>query len=602
MKKLRGSSASALKIAVFLIILMIAFPSIYLGLHFNRTEISEPIVFAIPVHNNPESDWINAVKLVNELLHLNVSVYWLTESLNISVNDFIYTLARGDFVVPFQQNKPSDDPSYSSIFTQYIMGLSAELNVPVLNFSDNIEVGAYLLNEPNVAVFYGGGVTGGSLEHIHLLEDAGFNLSIFREEDLCMEKLLDYSVITFPGGGPYENYLTENDMGIIREFIGDGGGFLGTCGGMMLGVELGLLDVEPAIVGEYVAYADLRGPVLLNLTQSSNQIVSGYSTYLESTYFMGPFISSVGSDVEIIASYNSTTEKLVLYSPEIMEAYDFPSQPDVIKSFWGSPAILSGNYGSGKVVLSSVHPEILPISQRLFVNSVFYLSSSEEIVLDMSQKSSSVGQPQTGLYIENSAQLNDTLHSHLVDFLETFNDKSSNLQRVLDGLEEQNYQLVGVTGEYLNLFLADITSRSSFLLLYLEDLTSFYNCFDSLLLSAAIIDHKELVVSIENLQQRILYVHQSMVELQELIPILETVKEELLDEKQLIEQIFSNNTSSSELNQKLLSLHSSESQTIHNLKDNMDYHLLSWYFEIKSIIVEAHFLRYASELLMESLP
>ena len=110
MKKLKSLSASTLKIAVFLIILMIAFPSIYLGLHFDRTEISKPIVFAISVQNGPESDWINAVRLVNRLLHLNVSVYWLAESLNISVNDSTHTLARGDFCLVGSEMCIRDSP------------------------------------------------------------------------------------------------------------------------------------------------------------------------------------------------------------------------------------------------------------------------------------------------------------------------------------------------------------------------------------------------------------------------------------------------------------------------------------------------------------
>ena len=171
---------------------------------------------------------------------------------------------------------------------------------------------------------------------------------------------------------------------------------------------------------------------------------------------------------------------------------------------------------------------------------------------------------------------------------------------MLDGLEEPNYQLVGVNGNYLNLFLEDVTSRSSFLLIYLEDLISFYN-FSLSLSDDDLIDHKELLICIENLQQRILNIQQSMLDLQELIPLLETVEEELLDEKHLIEQIFSNNVTSTERNQKIFTLHASESQTMCNIKDKIDYQLLKWYFEIKSILVEAHFLRYASEFYVKSL-
>ena len=185
---------------------------------------------------------------------------------------------------------------------------------------------AYPLNQAKLAVFYGGGVTGGSLEHIYPLEEAGFSLGIVREENLRRGELSEYNVITFPGGGPYGNYLSEEDMESIRDFVRLGGGFLGTCGGLILGIELELLDAEVAMAGQYEAYADLRGPVLLKVTRSSSPVVFGYPTFFESTYFMGPFISSVGTDVDAIGSYYNSTENLSLYFPEIIKAYNFTPQ------------------------------------------------------------------------------------------------------------------------------------------------------------------------------------------------------------------------------------------------------------------------------------
>ena len=185
---------------------------------------------------------MNAVKLVNRLLYLNVSVYWLAEPLPISVDGAEYASASGDFIIPFYQSLSCGNVLYSTVFLQYVEMPSTEFDVSVIKIRGNVEVHAYPLNQAKVAVFYGGGVTGDSLEHIYPLEEAGFSLGIVREENLRRGELSEYNVITFPGGGPYGNYLSEEDMESIRDFVRLGGGFLGTCGGLILGIELGLLD------------------------------------------------------------------------------------------------------------------------------------------------------------------------------------------------------------------------------------------------------------------------------------------------------------------------------------------------------------------------
>ena len=143
---------------------------------------------------------MNAVKLVNKLLHLNVSVYWLAEPLDISVDGAAYAFASGDFIIPFYQGLSCDNTLCSSVFPQHVEKLSTEFDVSVIKIRGNIEVRACPLNQAKVAVFYGGGVTGGSLEHIYPLEEASFSLGIVREENLRRGELSEYNVITFPGG------------------------------------------------------------------------------------------------------------------------------------------------------------------------------------------------------------------------------------------------------------------------------------------------------------------------------------------------------------------------------------------------------------------
>ena len=115
-------------------------------MHLYRIKTPEPIAFSIPMQDYQQHNWINPIKLVNQLLHLSISVYWLAEAAEISFNDSPYTLAKGDFIIPLQNNL-QETLEYSSYLPQYIGELSANLNVQVLSFSSNVSVRAYPLKE-----------------------------------------------------------------------------------------------------------------------------------------------------------------------------------------------------------------------------------------------------------------------------------------------------------------------------------------------------------------------------------------------------------------------------------------------------------------------
>ena len=108
MKKLRRLAAPAFKIVVLSLVLMALFSLVYLSGVKNQ----KPRVYIISMQNDLQSNWMNAVKLVNRLLHLNVSVYWLAEPLDISVDGAEYAFASGDFIIPFYQGLSRDNILY----------------------------------------------------------------------------------------------------------------------------------------------------------------------------------------------------------------------------------------------------------------------------------------------------------------------------------------------------------------------------------------------------------------------------------------------------------------------------------------------------------
>lgn len=591
----KSTRLRAFAIRIFVLALVLA--AIFHTFSINKVKSQERPFYFIPLQNDIQSNYINAVKLVNNLLYLNMSVYWLAEPLSISVDGKEWALASGDFVVPFPQYFYSRDFILPSV--QYFEKVSTDFNVTILKYWDTEHIHVYPLEHTKVAIFSGGGATGSSLEHINLLEEAGFSLGLVTEENLRPEELSKYNAITFPGGGPYSKYLNETNMQSIRDFVRRGGGFLGTCGGSVLGIELGLLDAELAFEGQYEAYAGLRGAVVLNVSQSSSPIVFGYSRFLESTYFMGPFINRVGNDVKTICSYYCPEDTL-LYSSEIMRAYNFSLQAEVINKFWGFPSIISGRYSAGKVVLSTTHPEILPSSQRLFINSILYLSSGEETLLEPSAYQYALKTLKLDLQEDKSlGLLNNTLFSQVRGLVSMLEGRSYNATGVLTGLEEINCQMVGLSAEYLMLFLDDINYRSSTLLVQLDELTTSYEKlenFSFLFKNQALKEmppliHSDLLLSIECLQKRILNICHLMLKSGDLVNILELKETELLGEKLLLQQIL---MGANPYN-GLFNLHASESLTLCSLKEDVDYYLLEWSFEMRRALFDAHFLIYFAD-------
>src|SRR5690606_20223768 len=98
----------------------------------------------------------------------------------------------------------------------------------------------YLLRDTNIAVYIGEGTSGGALWHIEPPERVHFDVDILRTEDIRAGDFADNNVVSFPSGGFYAQYIGDVGNEHVRRFVARGNGFLGTCGGNVYGVKLGL--------------------------------------------------------------------------------------------------------------------------------------------------------------------------------------------------------------------------------------------------------------------------------------------------------------------------------------------------------------------------
>jgi glutamine amidotransferase-like uncharacterized protein len=564
-------------ITVTTVILVIILSAIFVSPYLNSISNPEDDAIIIPMQVSQQPNWINASKLVNTLLHLNYQVYLLSEPIKAISGTY-----RGDFIIPISQ-QPAE-----SLLSQYILYLSKQLNVTIMQ-AGSTQANVYPLNQAKVAVYYGNGVSGGSLEHIHALEQAGFSLSTVNENNMNIGDLSQFNVLTFPGGGPYLNALNDPAVNGIKQFIHDGGGYLGTCGGSVLGVKLGLLDIQnfkENVTGQqYEDWSDSRGPVILNITDSNSLLVNGFSGNVTSTYYRGPFISQVGSGVDVVCTYQAASSDLVVFDPEVMndpavkEKYNFTLQPNEINLYWGTPSIVSGNYGAGKVVLSTTHPEILSQSQRLFVNSVFYLSSGNEISLKTQQPNRNADlqrgslEPLSAVAITQANMVLSQLHQ-----------KAQISQNVISGLEQINYEDTGATGDYLELYVDDVASRTESLIGDLGNLTADYSVLQAS--NQTPLQFNGTQISTESIQKILNYT----LGLNGKLDILNSVNQQLSDEMNTLLHLPPNGTS--QYYKAISDLNKAESTTLYTIKDQVDFDLLNLTFQIHALTVEIEFLNF----------
>ena len=170
-----------------------------------------------------------------------------------------------------------------------------------------------------------------------------------------------YKVILFPGGYAawYNYFINKTGKERIRNFVKNGGGYLGICAGSYFAVdkvewggvtyddESGYdLDLFPGTgVGDIKKVSDYYAGKWIMYTfnfETENSILSGYKTvpYSEDIIYLGgPYFSAdTGSEskVTVLATFADN----------------------------GQPGIVAFQYGSGKVVLFGPHPEIDEDSDR----------------------------------------------------------------------------------------------------------------------------------------------------------------------------------------------------------------------------------------------
>ncbi len=164
------------------------------------------------------------------------------------------------------------------------------------------------------------------------LDRLGIPHTRVNEFDVKAGQLEACSVLVIPGGYTKECALSLGEDGFerIREFVGNGGGYIGICAGAYLAPETVEVPGHPPGLG----IIDIRnrresgmGIRTIEVVKPDHPLAKGYKGTIKIWYQNGPMIEA-GRGVETIAVYRK-----------------------------GSAAVVCSAYGEGKVVIFSPHPE-----------------------------------------------------------------------------------------------------------------------------------------------------------------------------------------------------------------------------------------------------
>ena len=344
-----------------------------------------PAYYVISLDKNWNTEHThNAIKLVNSMLDLSVEVWWLQKRL--IGEERVYH--RGDFVIALTGRK-------HEISINYLLKTADELGItayPDARLNEScLLTAAKKIVKPVIAAYYGNGTTDGAIWFVQALEKMGFDMGIVTEKDILdgALKLENYNVLVLGSGMEYCSHLGKEGCKKIAEFVHDGGGFIGHCGGSVAAVKgypkssssswLELADVwlELKENGNLLSsYAN--GPVIYDIRMPEHPVMFGYEGKVPLVYWWGPLFSSeVGKNVSVLATIAAPSPDIQMPHPEITRITGVtPSINELIRSR-GKPAILATNYGHGKVILASPHPESpgSERSYRLVVNELFFVTS-----------------------------------------------------------------------------------------------------------------------------------------------------------------------------------------------------------------------------------
>ncbi|MGO9951421.1 MAG: BPL-N domain-containing protein [Dissulfurispiraceae bacterium] len=223
------------------------------------------------------------------------------------------------------------------------------------------------------------------------LRAVGLPFDLIRSNDIRAKKLRDYSMIFVPGGWASNKLKALGEEGVreIRRFVGNGGSYLGFCGGAGLATldGIGLLNINRVPTKDRVP--SFSGGTRFKLSKHgiwdhlSESIAPIFHVWWPSQLL----IADPG--IDILATYDEAQPDSFSSDLNVGDVHKYYGNWEALEHSYrinldpfrlaGQPALVEGRYGKGKVVLSLIHFDTPDDANggTVLVNLWKYLSSSE---------------------------------------------------------------------------------------------------------------------------------------------------------------------------------------------------------------------------------
>ena len=182
-----------------------------------------------------------------------------------------------------------------------------------------------------------------------------------------------FDMVIFPGGSGSKQAaaLEEEGREVVKQFVEAGGGYVGICAGAFLAASnyswsLGIsnhktfcetIDVS-GIGRKSMWFRGGSAPVTMELTDEGRKILGDFEGVFEVRYQNGPIMSPMGR--EGLGNFRSLSH----FRSEVSKYK--PQEGTMVNT----PAVIVGEYGNGRVLCISPHPESTDALNRLVQNAV----------------------------------------------------------------------------------------------------------------------------------------------------------------------------------------------------------------------------------------
>lgn len=343
--------------------------------------------------------------MVNDILRENVSVYWSKNDFNTTIcrikegsnvsNYFDMFFGKGSFIIPFTGDLRKDT-IICIIVHDYNNSCEVTLGedkiVPVYLLKKPISNDFFLLKNVNI-VQIENELTGTNIEYCYMsigFENGFFSFDYMKEEKMFEELVNEkYNLLIWPGGQReyYDAFKTlvkssttrDSSTEAIRRFVSNGGGFVGSCYGAIMAstaflpmpIYLKRRAYNPKIrsyallaISDIITHpTKLIGLIQVNIINTDHPVTFGIGQKIYTYISNGPKVLYVGENSEVIGIYENC-------SPIVS----------------GSPGWISSNFGDGKVVVFTTHPEMVTYDEDnndiidKVISNTFYYSTYEELI------------------------------------------------------------------------------------------------------------------------------------------------------------------------------------------------------------------------------